>query len=80
MLTTDVPGCRAVVDDGGQGFLVPAKESEKLAGALEKLIQSKDLRIQMGAKARERAVREFAKESVVQKNLKVYGPAPKARA
>jgi glycosyltransferase involved in cell wall biosynthesis len=76
IVTTDVPGCRAVIDDGVEGFLVPSKNSELLAIALEKLLQSKDLRILMGRRARERAVREFAKESVVAKNLFLYGPPP----
>jgi glycosyltransferase involved in cell wall biosynthesis len=73
IVTTDVPGCRAVVQDGVEGFLVPVRNIEKLAAALEKLLQSKELRERMGQLARERALREFAKDSVVAKNLELYG-------
>lgn len=72
IVTTDVPGCRAVVQNGREGFLVPEKNSELLALALEKLIVSKELRLQMGQMARSHALKEFAKEKVVQKNLTIY--------
>ena len=72
MVTTNVPGCRSVVEDGAQGFLVPARDSRKLADALEVLILSKGLREKMGASARARAVQEFAKDQIVRQNLSTY--------
>lgn len=72
IVTTDVPGCRAVVHDGVDGLLVPARDAQSLAKALEKLIQSKDLRNKFAEQARQQAISQFAKDSVVQKNLEVY--------
>jgi glycosyltransferase involved in cell wall biosynthesis len=72
MVTTDVPGCRAVVNDGVNGFLVKSKDSVTLADALEKLLSSSELRERFGAAARRNAISEFAKDSVIAKNLEVY--------
>src|SRR5262249_24316172 len=73
MVTTDVPGCRAVVRDGVEGLLVPARDARALADALERLISSKPTCEHMGAAAWQRALQEFAKEKIVQKNLELYG-------
>ena len=78
IVTTDAPGCRSVVTDGIEGYLVPTKDSHHLALALEKLLTSKDLRKKMGENARSRAIKEFGKETIVIKNLNVYGPSPLA--
>jgi glycosyltransferase involved in cell wall biosynthesis len=43
-----------------------------LADALQKLIESPDLRQRMGAKGREIAVKEFAVEKVIAETLAVY--------
>jgi glycosyltransferase involved in cell wall biosynthesis len=72
IVATDIPGCREVVKNGINGFLVPIKNAEKLAEALRKLIQNNDLRMAMGAKGREIAVNEFSVESVVKQTLGVY--------
>ncbi len=60
IVTTDVPGCRAVVRDGDNGLLVPARDAARLADALQKLIGDGKLREQMGKRGRERAEREWS--------------------
>jgi glycosyltransferase involved in cell wall biosynthesis len=72
IVTTNVPGCRAVVTEGQEGFLVPRQNPEALALALENLLQSKELRGRMAQQARTTAEFEFAKEPVVAQNLAVY--------
>jgi glycosyltransferase involved in cell wall biosynthesis len=72
IVTTDVPGCREVVIDQYNGFLVPAKDSQKLAGALIKLINDAPLRHKMGALGRERVQAEFSMEKIGQETLRVY--------
>ena len=72
IVTTDVPGCKEVVIDGLNGFLVPPKEAQPLADALEKLILNKDLRSQMGQAGRERALALFSTERVNSETLSVY--------
>jgi glycosyltransferase involved in cell wall biosynthesis len=72
IVATDVPGCREIVRDGVNGFLVPARNGPALAEALRQLIENKDLRKQMGAKGREIVLREFAEQKVVNETLAVY--------
>jgi glycosyltransferase involved in cell wall biosynthesis len=72
IVTTNSIGCKDVVDDGVNGFLIPVKDSEALAGKLRILIENKDLRVRMGKAAREKAEREFALEKVIEKHLEIY--------
>ena len=48
IVTTDTVGCREVVIDGKNGFLVPVYSKDALAHALKKLILDADLRKKMG--------------------------------
>lgn len=64
IITTDVPGCREVVQDGVNGYLVPAKNAEALKDALLKLINDPDKRAEMGKASREIAVQKFSNEIV----------------
>ena len=52
VITTDAPGCRETVEDGVNGFLVPVRDAEALAGAMEKFIKNPELIAQMGAQSR----------------------------
>lgn len=72
IVTTNSIGCKDVVDDGVNGFLVPIKDSHALAEKLRILIEDKDLRIKMGKAAREKAEKEFSLEGVVRKHLEIY--------
>lgn len=72
IVTTDAPGCRDVVVDGGNGFLVPVRNVEALATALKKLMLDPVLRARMGARSRVRAKEEFSSERVIGETLAVY--------
>jgi glycosyltransferase involved in cell wall biosynthesis len=72
IVTCDVPGCREVVRDGDNGWLVPPRTIEPLAQALQRLIQDAELRRRMGGRSRERALAEFSVERVVAATLTVY--------
>jgi glycosyltransferase involved in cell wall biosynthesis len=72
IVTTNVPGCREVVVDGVTGFLVPAKDPKSLAYALEKLIRSNEMRIEMGTAARKRAIEFFSISRVNDEIFKIY--------
>ena len=72
IVTTNSIGCKDVVDDGVNGFLVPVRDSEALARKLRILIEDKELRVRMGKVAREKAEQEFALEKVIKKHLKIY--------
>jgi glycosyltransferase involved in cell wall biosynthesis len=53
IITTDAPGCRETVTDGENGFLVPVKDVEALAAAMEKFILQPELIKKMGERSRE---------------------------
>jgi glycosyltransferase involved in cell wall biosynthesis len=65
LVTTDVPGCREVVQHNENGLLVPVKNAKLLAEALEKLILSPEKRIIMGKKSREMAEQYFSIEKII---------------
>jgi glycosyltransferase involved in cell wall biosynthesis len=71
-VTTDVPGCRSVVQHGKTGLLVRARDARALADGLQSLLTDPGLRRRMGAAARELALREFAKEQVNAAILRIY--------
>ncbi len=72
IVTTDTVGCREVVDNGVNGFLVPLKDSTILAQKIKQLALSEDLREEMGQNGREKALKEFDVDIVVKKYLEVY--------
>lgn len=75
IVTTDAPGCREVVRDGVNGFLVPVRDAAALAAALGKLIGDASLRRSMGEQSRVRAETEFGLETVIAQTLAVYREA-----
>jgi glycosyltransferase involved in cell wall biosynthesis len=72
IVTTDVPGCREVVDDGVNGLIVAPKDGQALAEGVEALLGSSSLRARFGAAARARAVREFDDKIVTEHMLSLY--------
>lgn len=72
VVTTDAPGCREIVQDGVNGFLVPVRDAPALAEALQKLILDPDLRQEMGRRGRERVEAGFSVRQIVKETLQVY--------
>lgn len=72
IITCDSVGCRDVVDDGVNGYLVPPRSPEMIAQRISDMIDSPELRFRMGRKSRERAEQEFSIENVVNKHLEIY--------
>jgi glycosyltransferase involved in cell wall biosynthesis len=73
IVTTDVPGCREVIEPGVGGHLVPWGRSVELADALETLIVDSGLRARMGAANRRLAESDYGIERIVAETLEVYG-------
>lgn len=68
IITTDVPGCRNVVDDGINGYLCKVKDSQDLAKKMEKMINlDRSERLQMGQKGREKVIQQFNEKIVIEK-------------
>ena len=72
IITTDVPGCREVCEDGVNGLLIPARDSIALSDAIEKLAINPELRQAMGRAGRMRAESEFSSELVCTQTLDLY--------
>ena len=72
LVTTDTSGCREVVTDGENGFLVPVADAEALARAIERLLGNPTLANRLGQRARERVEREFALDLIIDQQLALY--------
>jgi len=72
VVTTDVPGCRDAITPNVTGLLVPVKNSDALADAIEKLFSTPGLRGEMGSAGRRLAEKHFAIDKIVQKHLDIY--------
>jgi len=59
VITTDAPGCRDTVIDGENGFLVPVRDAEALAEAMERFILEPELIETMGQASRRIAEERF---------------------
>ncbi len=70
IVTTDNVGCREVVEQGKNGFLVPVKNSEALANSIKILIDDDNKRIEFGKYGRLKVEREFSDGIIVNKILK----------
>lgn len=66
VITTDIPGCREIVEDGGNGFLVPVKNSTALAEAMIRFIcLTNEEKIMMAEASYQRACGRFGLDAVL---------------
>lgn len=72
VVTTDVPGCRDAIEDGVTGVLVPPKDSLALASAIRQLLENRAVCETMGKAGRQRAVKIFDVNAVVDAHLNAY--------
>lgn len=72
VITTDVPGCRDAIIPNKTGILVPVRNSEALANAMQDLIENSKKRESMGKAGRELAEKDFAIENIVKAHLNIY--------
>jgi glycosyltransferase involved in cell wall biosynthesis len=72
IVATDVPGCREIVRDQENGFLVPPRNAQALFSAISLLVQDPVLRTRMGRCGREMVVRNFSSQRIVGETISVY--------
>lgn len=71
IITTDRAGCREVIEDGVNGFVVKEKDSQDLIDKIEKFLSlSYEEKIQMGLNGRAKVEREFDRNIVIDAYLK----------
>lgn len=72
IVTTNHVGCKDVVTDGVNGYLVPVKDVSSLAEKLKVLIDNRELRMEMGKASRQIAEENFSLDEVIDKHLSIY--------
>ena len=72
IITTDVPGCRDVVDHGDCGLLVPLRDGRAIELAIRLLLANPDLARRFGQAARRKVVAEFQVSLVNENTLHQY--------
>lgn len=72
IITTDHPGCRDAIIPNETGLLVPIKDPQKLANALQRLIENPQERVRMGKAGRKFAEEKFPIKKIVQGHLDIY--------
>ncbi|MDA9656065.1 glycosyltransferase family 4 protein [Flavobacteriales bacterium] len=72
IITTDVPGCNDVVEDGYNGFICEVKSSESLQKKIKKMIElSSEKRIEMGKNGRKIVIDKFDEDIIIKHYIKV---------
>ena len=71
-VVTEAGGSPELVVDGVSGYVVPPRDSQALAVAIEKLYRDDNLRKRMGEAARERIATAFRNEDTVRKTIALY--------
>ena len=72
VISYDIDGAREVVLNGTTGFLIPPKEIDSLANAMNTLANSAQMRNELGQKGRELFTEQFRHENMTQKIRKLY--------
>jgi glycosyltransferase involved in cell wall biosynthesis len=72
IVATDVPGCRDIVQHGVNGLLVPPRQAELLADALEALLRDPARRRAMGEAGRRIVAARFSDQIVNRATLDLY--------
>ena len=79
LVTTDVPGCREVVQDGINGLMVPVRDAGALGVAIARLQDDPELAARLGQAARAKALSCFDESRVVAATMEVYRKVPGRR-
>jgi glycosyltransferase involved in cell wall biosynthesis len=72
IVTTDIAGCREIVRHGVTGWLVPTRDAQALASALQQAIEQPGLRERYGASARALVETDFSASRVASDTIAVY--------
>jgi glycosyltransferase involved in cell wall biosynthesis len=71
VITTNTTGCKEIVEDGVTGYLCRVKDPDDLAKKMEKMLRLTDeQRMEMGKRGREKIIKEFDKQIVIETYLK----------
>lgn len=71
-VVSDIPGNRAVINDGENGLIVSEGSPDELASAILFLLNESKTRIQMSLRARKRITEQFSMDRITEKYLELY--------
>lgn len=76
IITTDRPGCKEIIEDGINGFIVRQKDSQDLIEKIEKFLSlSNKQRAQLGLNGRKKVEQQFDRNIVVNKYIEAINEA-----
>ncbi len=70
IVTTDNVGCREVIEDSRNGYMIPPRDSDALANAITLLLADATRRAEFGSYSRKKAVAEFSDHLVLKRVFK----------
>lgn len=70
-IATNVGGMSEIINSNC-GILVPAKDSEKLAEAIIRLVRNRDLNLRIGKNGRQRIIQKFSLREMIKKTEELY--------
>ena len=72
IITTDIPGASEVFENGVSCMLVPPKDAQTLAEAINELIKNNSKRLDLGFKAREQTEKYYSRDIMLRQQLARY--------
>jgi len=72
LVGSDIEGCRMVIEDGTNGFIIPKGDSTRLIEVLLTLLKDADMRRRMGRESRNIAERRFEQGKIISQYKKMY--------
>lgn len=72
IVSTRVGAAAELIADGVHGLLVPPGDAEKLAGAIRRLLEDRELAQRLGAAARKRAWERYSRAAMIQRFEELY--------
>jgi glycosyltransferase involved in cell wall biosynthesis len=72
IITTNTNGCREVVDDKVNGYLVPVKDHKILADKITFLLKNRKILLNMCKKSRIKAEKQFDQNIIVSQHIEIY--------
>lgn len=75
VIASDIPGCQDVVQDGHNGLLVPAKNTDALTAAIRRIIDDRELHRRLSAQTRASMVARYDQNDMHAAFLRLYRDA-----
>jgi glycosyltransferase involved in cell wall biosynthesis len=72
IVATRINGITEQITDGETGLLVPFKDANALANAINRLINDRDLALRLGMNARQKVEKDFSVIKMITETEKIY--------